>query len=53
MKIKQSKEWFLRLAELEAGCDISAGKPVFLPAGSSESDGTRQSKAEVQRRLNA
>lgn len=32
MKIKQSKEWFLRMAELEEGCDISAGKPVFFPS---------------------
>ena len=31
MKIKQSKEWFLRMAKLEEGCDISAGKPVFYP----------------------
>ena len=31
MKIKQSKEWYLRMAELEEGCDISAGKPIFYP----------------------
>lgn len=31
MKIKQSKEWYLRMADLEEGCDISAGKPIFYP----------------------
>lgn len=32
MKIKQSKDWFLRMAKLEEGCEISAGKPVFYPS---------------------
>lgn len=31
MKIKQSKDWFLRMAKLEEGCEISAGKPIFYP----------------------
>lgn len=31
MKIKQSKEWYRRMAVLEEGCDISAGKPIFYP----------------------
>ena len=31
MKIKQSKEWYLRMADLEEGSDISAGKPIFYP----------------------
>ena len=31
MKLQRPKEWYLRMAELEEGCDISAGKPIFYP----------------------
>ncbi len=36
MKIKQSPEWFLRMADLEEGCDISAGKQIFHAAAESQ-----------------
>ena len=33
MKFTRSKEWYLRMAKVEAecDCDISAGKPIFYP----------------------
>ena len=44
MKIKQSKEWYQRMAKLEEGCDISAGKPIFYPSEALELESTAKPK---------
>ena len=33
IQFEHSKEWYLRMAkiEVECGCDVSAGQPIFYP----------------------